>query len=820
MSRFDQARALMLRLAHRQGDNTGNSSYYDKDETYGIEEEYERSWHQAPSVLYGDMEYWDHSTAREDYASSSNWYDYDGNWSYHTYEDEEYDYQFDYPEHELYYDDDSAWYEESWNAEENQPPEDGGEKEETFYQGGKGGRTFNLGCSVCGSKWHSASTCPMSKGSSKGQGGYNQGSFKGKNHGRFGKGKGKGKSKGKGKFKGKFHRPYGGKSFRDKGYGRKGYWTSGDSPTTFFRQEQQLRHAREGLQLNLMTQSNDGPQLNEDQAAATPHSHHAVPEQAKATSTGTTENGHDFLRLSRPGKSTQSETSEEPTSASSRKHLNFPVQVNQNCETDAVSSYHMIKGIKRRGLLVDPGAAAGLIGSETLRDLVEECLKPHGLQEQIQWTERRTSVTGISGKGDETLAEVSFQFSLEGDKTGTFTGDVLGGEGSLCPALVSNPSLRSLRAVICSDWFTNGDGLLICPSADDQQTKENTMIRLLLTDSGHYIIPMDKNPPVHEDEQKKAKMFMHTVLNISSQQWSDVHQTNKYCFQVSQMNEMEDNTEDHERNEEDQRPKEHDTTTSPSSSTRSPMSRTYASTRDFWKRVGDQWHRHHVRPRTAIFSPDKGKSPDLLERTQGRRETKICYVNGDEDNIVDTWQIPDAQRHLHETWTGVTIFDIIPEKETAPEKEKEIYIGDREDHIFADEELAHYEADLFPEHITEEKRKYLERFYKAVPEEFYSKLKRKPITPKNCLCVMFPVDFRYGWDIGYGPHQRLLRQVHETSLQPEVLMLSPNCRPWSVSSNQRPPEQLQQMREEEEPGLCFIEERCHKQIKMESLRQN
>ena len=82
---------------------------------------------------------------------------------------------------------------------------------------------------------------------------------------------------------------------------------------------------------------------------------------------------------------------------------------------------------------------------------------------------------------------------------------------------------------------------------------------------------------------------------------------------------------------------------------------------------------------------------------------------------------------------------------------------------------------------------------------------------------MFPVDFRYGWDIGYGPHQRLLRQVHETSLQPEVLMLSPNCRPWSVSSNQRPPEQLQQMREEEEPGLCFIEERCHKQIKMERL---
>ena len=64
-------------------------------------------------------------------------------------------------------------------------------------------------------------------------------------------------------------------------------------------------------------------------------------------------------------------------------------------------------GEKRRGLLVDPGASFGLIGSERLS----------------------------------------------------------GGEGSLCPALLSNPALLKQHAAILSS-FTNADGVMAILGGD------------------------------------------------------------------------------------------------------------------------------------------------------------------------------------------------------------------------------------------------------------------------------------------------------------------------------------------------------------------
>ena len=848
MNRFDEARALALRLAHRQPE--GVSSHYEAADYYGIEDEYEQSWHTGIST------YWDEYHDADD-GYTADWKDYDSGWSQYAFEAEE------FYDPESYYDEE-AWYDESWNEEPETTEEAAHVDDENFYQGGK---TFNLGCSICGSKWHSASTCPMSKGSSKG---YGKSKGKGgKSFSRFGKGKGKSK----GKHKGQFHRPYG-QSFkgRGKGYGRKGYWTSGEySPQR--RQEQQLRHAREGLQLNLMSSPSQ-----------------AVNPPTAVTSPSMTSDEPDLLRLPRPVRlSTPPDGTSgggaEATSASSAKHLNFPVQVNQSSETDTINSYHLIHGIKRRGLLVDPGAAAGLIGSETLRDLICECLTPQGLQDQIQWRERTTSVTGISGKGDETMAEVSFRFALGTEKTGTFTGDVLGGDGSLCPPLISNPSLRSLRAVICSSWFENGDGLLVCPS-DDGKPENSTMIRLLLTDSGHYIIPMDASPSVKDTEQKKARTFLHSTFEITSQQWQDVRAQNKYCFKVDQnVNDQEDLERNEKKNDSNTlttsmaenatMPVIQATSSTPSSTsstmpvilatpdstspttgtmpvilaTTSPSSTTSSTLpvmtgKDHWKKVENQWHRIHVRPRTALFSPAHGKFPDILDNIYEKRETHVHYVNGEDDTILDTWQVPEAQQPLRQKWTGVTIFEIKQKEQTCDVGE--IYIGDREDHNFAEDELAAYEKDTFPEHITEEKRRYLEKFYKAVPEEFYTKLKRKPVTPATCLswakkqkgrhfhfwelcsgssrlsllallsglCVMFPIDFRYGWDIGYAPHQQLLRQV-ANELEPDILFGSPNCRPWSVSSNQKPPEVRQQLQKEEEPGLQLLEELCHKQVQEE-----
>lgn len=97
--------------------------------------------------------------------------------------------------------------------------------------------------------------------------------------------------------------------------------------------------------------------------------------------------------------------------------------------------------------------------------------------------------------------------------------------------------------------------------------------------------------------------------------------------------------------------------------------------------------------------------------------------------------------------------------------------------------------------------KYLRKRYAALPEQFYTKTRRKVIRPDNVrswmkaqhrrhkahlwelcrgtgrlsliallsgLTVLFPVDLRYGWDIDYAPHQALLCEVQMT-LNPSKL---------------------------------------------------
>ena len=50
---------------------------------------------------------------------------------------------------------------------------------------------------------------------------------------------------------------------------------------------------------------------------------------------------------------------------------------------------------------------------------------------------------------------------MTGGQAIQFKGEMIGGAGSLCPALVSNPALRKLRSRIFTEFFNNGDGLLV-----------------------------------------------------------------------------------------------------------------------------------------------------------------------------------------------------------------------------------------------------------------------------------------------------------------------------------------------------------------------
>ena len=151
------------------------------------------------------------------------------------------------------------------------------------------------------------------------------------------------------------------------------------------------------------------------------------------------------------------------------------------------ANYTSIRGVTRPGLIVDPGAARGLIGSDTLRVLINVVIKPAGMAKHIRWTSSTNLFTGISAATEKSLGIVSIPIGLAGIAWSTFKADVLGGSASCCPGLIPLSSLLSQGCVISCGHFSNGDGLLGIRSRTGFCAQ-----RLLLTDSGHYLLPVDQ----------------------------------------------------------------------------------------------------------------------------------------------------------------------------------------------------------------------------------------------------------------------------------------------------------------------------------------
>ena len=127
--------------------------------------------------------------------------------------------------------------------------------------------------------------------------------------------------------------------------------------------------------------------------------------------------------------------------------------------------------------------------------------------EKVQWRhDKSTSVSGISGTPEATLGEVQLPLKIAGAKS-KYSADVLGGEGSLCPALLSNPALRKQKAAILCDHFANGDGVMVIPDCQDVPEKTSSWhyLRLLLTDSGHYLLPVDDTRGVSNNTKEEVE---------------------------------------------------------------------------------------------------------------------------------------------------------------------------------------------------------------------------------------------------------------------------------------------------------------------------
>ncbi|CAE8737965.1 unnamed protein product, partial [Polarella glacialis] len=405
-------------------------------------------------------------------------------------------------------------------------------------KGPSGGSASGIGCTTCGSRWHSSLDCPLndpSKGDQgKGKGGKDhryENFWKGKGKGKKGgksKGFGKGWSKGFGKYRpsfgsgkgyGKYSGGYGksyGKSY-GKGKFKGGYggfrYSSPYNFTAF--QDYEVQEAPEHAPTIAFKADGSGTQYYdfEDEKPSSP---------TRPPPQSTTEPMIDTA--GNPGYNDGYGELDTTTALVPDVRVNALSFLVGTCSSafptdyeDWSSLYHSVRGVKRHGLLIDPGAASGLIGSDTLKEYRDEILLPHGVDIICRPTTQ--NVSGISGKPEPALSRVTMPI-FPGIKSSTFTADVIGKQGSKCPALLPNPSMRAANMGLLTNFFENGDGMLIV-----HDNGKRLLYRCLLTESGHYILPTDNvknNNNVDKEATRKASAFYAAVLHDATQQWCDI----------------------------------------------------------------------------------------------------------------------------------------------------------------------------------------------------------------------------------------------------------------------------------------------------------
>ena len=714
MSRFQDIRNLALRLSHRldpSSKSAGDVFYesYENDENEYYEDQEE--------CYYNDAWWTDEGWMYDEYYQGESW---------------------------------DAWdweCEPDWEHEESPEPtaneiEDHEATDGVYGVGkGKGAGPFGGGCFICGSKWHMAADCPARGKGHGGGSGHQQ--TKGKSKGWYRpKGKGKKGKSAKGYGKGKGKSKYGKK-------GGRGPWSS----RYYAQQEEQLRHAREGIHIG------DSPKkvtVGKTEYFSLPAADHLrakveVPVLERSRPSATTTTSSEEAQEEEPGASQKNlhfsfffrkkgRDTETPSTPRRQGHYEF---------TEGAEIYHTVAGRRRRGLIIDPGAANGLIGTETLRDLMAHVDQSDKVTKGLVWKEKRSEVTGISGEPDATLGEIQLPLPmLPGLQDAMYTADVVGGNASCCPALVGNPALVRMGAVIATDWFSNHDGLLIIPKKEnDAEAKDFHLLRLLYTDSRHYLLPLDETYSA-KSEETKAQSFLTSVEQQAQTMWKDV------------------------------KPK-------------------------IWYTHGPQ---HTEQKRNHLSEP-------TMTQTTTAHHDDLQEQSIELDAEILTSQVPDQSPWLPQS--SEAYFDL----------------------------PCTYPGDQIPEHLPEEKKKKLQRHYVSVKEEFYTKSAKRVVNPDNydswkknrptrhkvhlwevCsgsarlshlallagLCVAFPIDYRYGWDIGCHKHQKLILEAQEL-LDPDVLMVSPSCAPWSIAANRLPAAARARLQQEETTTLQFIKVMMMKQ---------
>ena len=474
----------------------------------------------------------------------------------------------------------------------------------------------------------------------------------------------------------------------------------------------------------------------------------------------------------------------------------------------------MVRGEKRRGLIIDPGAASGLIGSETLRDIIATCVQPYGKSSDVAIDTSVTSpVSGISGSSDRTLGKVTIPLVTAGLPI-SFTGEIIGGEGSLCPALVGNPSLRSLRSTIFTSYFENGDGLLTLDSRkeDDDPIK---MMRILLTDSGHYILPVDydETGKVSTTTRREVAAFFNKVAEAATNQWNDVDPRTRHIFMnktasYGEGDRGEIRSEQHEQEQEelcDGLQEVHD---------QPEVQRDENNMMEEDLEKASQQEQQQPGDAGILLAEEVSTTMTSAMAKESKKVSKVSHVRYDE-----------------------TVWEPRGQQDQGGEQEAQTPL----EQFHTEEDFPLYNGDIFPEDVE---KNNLAKKYRAMPEEYYTRSGLRPITPWNFrkwfdqakgkklrwhfweifsgsgrlslimllagLTVGFPIDMRYGWNINNHSHQNMLKEARD-EFCPGVVFLAPECGPWSVSSSSKKPEDRQADRLRDGPSVRWVQDTCWEQ---------
>ena len=182
-----------------------------------------------------------------------------------------------------------------------------------------------------------------------------------------------------------------------------------------------------------------------------------------------------------------------------------------------LASWHAVRGRPSLGLIYDPGAADGLVGTETLRTY----LRAAGQSLNILGRSG-TTFRGTEGGGVPASLRVAVPFGLDATTAGILEVDAVGGAADGCPFLMPNKTCIRHRCVTIHDAFGDGtqDGLLIMPEVQltGAATPTCVGIRLLCTDSGHYLVPVataTTTPTLYNDLAERIYRRIKPIIGAS-----------------------------------------------------------------------------------------------------------------------------------------------------------------------------------------------------------------------------------------------------------------------------------------------------------------